>query len=90
MLNFEIDENKWNGKKEISIQVGKDFWISSPLSDFIDNEFSEVQTALAGMLSSKKETYDSIYNKIQEIKIGVSSHVCRGENSFKLKLEKKH
>ena len=37
------------------------------------------------MLAGKKETYDSIYDKIQELKTGVAAHVCRGENAFKLK-----
>ena len=85
-LEFEMDVDKWTDEVEVTLRVGKDYWIASPVKDFINGEHSEVQIALIGMLASKKETYDSLYEKVQEAKVGVASHACRGEKTFKLKL----
>lgn len=85
-FNIEIDENKRLGEKEINLQIGQDFWVSSLLSEFINEDSSEVQFAMFGMMANKKESYNNLYDKLNEIKIGVAAHVSRGEMKFKIEL----
>ena len=86
VFNIEVEENKLFGKKEISLQVGRDYWISSSLSEFLNEEFSEVQLVMIGMLAREKETYDTIYNKIQKVKNEVASHIHKEVMNFNIKL----
>ena len=82
LCRCEIDEDKWTGGKEISIQVGRDYWVASPLTEFLEGEHSDVEMSLIGMLSGETQTYDTIQDQISAIKKLVRTNVNESKTDF--------
>ena len=87
-FNFEIGEDKYSGKKDIAVQVGEDYWISSLLENFLDKNgyLSEVELVIVGILSSPEKTYDSIYDTLQTIKQKVEEKAKMNEAEFSIEV----
>ena len=74
-LHFEIGEDKYSGETELSLQVGKDYWLSSFLKDFLHEGswFSDLELALIGMLANENLTYNEIYHRLIKVKNSVKA-----------------
>lgn len=70
IFTFEIEPNKWNDGKIVSLKVGKDYWIDEDFNEFL-SENSQIENVIIGILSGELETYDSISSKIEKIKDSV-------------------
>lgn len=84
-FTFEIEPNKWNDGKIVSLKVGKDYWIDEDYYEFFTVD-SRIENVMTGMLSGELETYDSISSKIEKIKDSVKEHVKNGDTEFTLTL----
>lgn len=69
-LNFEIEEDKYSGETDLSLQVGKDYWLNSHLNDFLSEGswFSDLELVLIGMFANEDLTYNEIYEKLAKVK----------------------